>query len=86
MDKFLRFEFFKSHGFATKASGMQFLERQGLTSVMEEYSIEIEEFKEQKIMEFEAEIEKHEEAKKMYLIVEKEAIRGKREAKRDLLK
>lgn len=86
MDKFLRFEFFKSRGFATKASGMQFLERQGLKAVMEQYGMEIEDFKERKIMEFENEFDKHEEAKKIYILQEKEYIRGKREEKKELLK
>lgn len=86
MDKFLRFEFFKSRGFATKASGMQFLERQGLKTIMEQYGLEIEDFKEKKIMEFEMEFDKHEEAKKLYIFQEKQYIRDKRDEKKELLK
>lgn len=86
MDKFLRFEFFKSRGFATKASGMHFLERLGLRTVMEQYALEIEEFKEKKIMDFENIFDKHEEEKRIYILQEKEAIRGKRDEKKELLK
>lgn len=86
MDKFLRYEFFKSRGFATKASGMQFLDQQGLRTVMETYAQEIEEFKEQKVCEFEVEFDKHSDAKKMYLLQEKEALRAKRDEKKELVK
>ncbi|NBU33911.1 hypothetical protein EB118_02105 [bacterium] len=86
MDKFLRYEFFKTRGFSTKASGMQFLDQQGLRAVMEKYSQEIDMYKEQKVMDFEAEFDKHDEAKKLFLIKEKENLRAKRDEKKELLK
>lgn len=86
MDKFLRYEFFKSRGFATKASGMQFLDQQGLRAVMETYAQQIDEFKEQKVTEFEDIFDKHSEEKKMYLLQEKEQIRAKRDEKKELVK
>jgi len=62
------------------------LERQGLRTVMEKYALEIEDFKERKIMDFETEFDKHDDAKRIYLLQEKEALREKREEKRDMLK
>lgn len=82
----LRYEFFKSRGFVTKESGVSFLEKIGLTTLLKAKADEIEEFKQQKIMEFEEEFDKHEDAKTKYHLLEKEEAKQKKQKRNDMLK
>lgn len=79
ISRFFRFEFFKRQGFPTKMDGIAFIEATpALKKEMAKLHMEIEEFKEEKIDEFEQRFEKYEKEKKMFLLNVKEKIRERK--------
>lgn len=86
MEKFLKYDFFKTRGFLTKASGLAFMKQQGLDKIMEEKAQEIEDFKDTKINEFEEEFDKHDAARKVYILSEKDKQRERRQDKKEMEK
>ncbi len=87
ISRFFRLEFFKRQGFPTKMDGIAFIEATpALKKEMAKLHMEIEEFKEEKIDEFEQRFEKYEKEKKMFLLNVKEKIRERKEVKKEVQK
>jgi hypothetical protein len=84
MEKYLRVEFFKRLHFPTKADGMEFIKKnQKLKKTMVKMGAEIEAFHNEKIEEFENEIDRYETEKKEFLkevkLRRKEQVQEKKE-------
>lgn len=87
MEKYLRLEFFKRHKFPTKIDGVAFIKSHTkLHKLMVKMYGDIEDYKEQKISEFEKEFGKYESEKGVFLLSVKDKRKERAEEKKDLQK
>jgi hypothetical protein len=87
MDKYLRFDFFKRQQFPTKTDGLEFIETcPKLKKLMVKMHTDIEEYKENKIDEFETSFEKFSETKQVFLLKVKEKRLERVQAKKEIEK
>jgi hypothetical protein len=87
MEKMIKFEFFKRLGFPTKMDGIAFVETiPDLQKKMNKIGQSIEEYKNDKMDEFEEYFEKYNKEKKMYLMGVKDKIKERKETKKELQK
>ncbi len=87
MDKYLRLEFFKRQGFPTKMDGVEFIEKTPkLKKLMAKLHADIEDYKCEKVDEFEQNFDKFDEEKKVFLVGVKDKRKERIEEKKKISK